>query len=324
MVEVSDLSKTFYTGFFAPIPWVRNRQYGTLHRVIEAVRGVSFSIQPQQIYALLGSNGAGKSTTMKMLMGLIRPTQGRATLFGVDCRRADARRRVGYLPENPSFYEELTPIELMRLFCAMNGLNHRQASKESADLLERVGMSYAADRPLRKLSKGMHQRVGIAQALIGSPDLIVLDEPFSGLDPIGRREVREVLLAERDRGATLLLSSHILPDVEALCDHFLVLDRGRVRHRGELRELSASTGEVEVTIAQCHASLLEALNQLQHDPQAVSISRDTWRLTISHEHTRGALRLIDQHEGELLSLQRKRPPLEELFLSKESDEELKR
>ena len=214
-LSVRHLSKTFYSGFFAPIPKLRERDFGRVHRVVRAVSDVSFEIPRGQIFALLGSNGAGKSTTMKSIMGLIRPTQGEIDIFGVNAGRAQARRRVGYLPENPSFYDELTPTELMRLFCKMSGIESRDIKRHSAELLERVNISYAADRPLRKLSKGMHQRVGIAQALIGSPDLIVLDEPFSGLDPIGRREVREVLFEERERGATLLFSSHILPDVEA-------------------------------------------------------------------------------------------------------------
>ena len=262
-VKVTDLSKTFYTGFFAPIPLIRRRQFGKLHRVVHAVSQVNFEIPRGQIFALLGANGAGKSTTMKVLMGLIKPTQGHAEIFGVDVGRAYARDHVGYLPENPSFYDELTPMELMRLFCEMNGVARRDVRRHSAELLERVGMSYAADRPLRKLSKGMHQRVGIAQALIGKPDLLVLDEPFSGLDPIGRREIREVLLEERARGATLLFSSHILPDVEALCDYFLVLEQGQVRHQGDLSELSLTESEVELQLTQASEALINSLNDIE-------------------------------------------------------------
>ena len=179
-VHVRSLSKTFYSGFFAPIPYLKKRPFGRLHRVVTAVQDISFEIKRGEIFALLGANGAGKSTTMKILMGLIRPSSGSADIFEKDSRSASARRGVGYLPENPSFYDELTPKELLRLFCALHGVNARQEKRHIDHLIERVGMSYAADRPLRKLSKGMHQRIGVAQALIGSPELIVLDEPFSG------------------------------------------------------------------------------------------------------------------------------------------------
>ena len=161
---------------------------------------------------------------------MIKSTQGQANFFGENVQLAKSRQGVGYLPENPSFYEELTPRELMRLFCSLHQVSGKKIEGHCDRLITRVGMSHAADRPLRKLSKGMHQRIGIAQALIASPRLIVLDEPFSGLDPIGRREIREVLLEERARGATLLFSSHILPDVEALCDRFLILEDGQLRY----------------------------------------------------------------------------------------------
>ena len=319
-VRVNRLSKTFYTGFFGPVPLLREVNLGRLHRVVHAVSEVSFEIPRGQIFALLGANGAGKSTTMKVLMGLIKPTRGEAYLFNEDVRYASARQRVGYLPENPSFYEELTPNELMRLFCEMNHVSRHEVTQHSGELLERVGMSHAADRPLRKLSKGMHQRVGIAQALIGAPDLIVLDEPFSGLDPIGRREVREVLLAERARGATLLFSSHILPDVEALCDHFLVLERGEVRHRGELDDLSLAESEVELSLSRVSDELIKSLSELEGARWAETARGDHAKRALttiylpSHQSQR-AVDLISQCRGELYGLQRVRPPLEELFVS---------
>lgn len=318
-IRVQGLSKTFYTGFFAPIPLVRRRRFGKLHRVVHAVSQISFEIPRGQIFALLGANGAGKSTTMKVLMGLISATQGRAEIFGVDVGQARARDQVGYLPENPSFYEELTPMELMRLFCEMNGVARREVKRHSADLLERVGVLYAADRPLRKLSKGMHQRVGIAQALIGDPALLVLDEPFSGLDPIGRREIREVLLEERSRGATLLFSSHILPDVEALCDSFLVLERGRVRHQGDLTELSLTESDVELQVTRTTQELTRSLLELEGDQQRSQGDDQRVQATLSFRlpssRVNEALSLICQHHGELYSMQRVRPPLEALFIS---------
>ena len=319
-IRVQGLSKTFYTGFFAPIPLIRRRQFGKLHRVVHAVSQVSFEIPQGQIFALLGANGAGKSTTMKVLMGLISATQGQAEIFGVDVGQARARDQVGYLPENPSFYEELTPMELMKLFCEMSGVARREVKRHSAELLERVGMLYAADRPLRKLSKGMHQRVGIAQALIGDPALLVLDEPFSGLDPIGRREIREVLLEQRSRGATLLFSSHILPDVEALCDSFMVLERGRVRHQGDLSELSLTESEVEFQLTCASHELTRSLLALEDDERRDRVNdqrsrQATLSFRLPSSRVNAALNLICQHHGELYAMQRVRPPLESLFIS---------
>ena len=324
-VLVQSLSKTFYTGFFGPIPGLRAMPLGPLHRVVNAVEDVSFSIAPGQIFALLGANGAGKSTTMKMLMGLIRPTGGTASIFGVKISLSEARRKVGYLPENPSFYDELTPTEIMRLFCAMNGVPRRDVKAHSSELLERVGIGYAADRPLRKLSKGMHQRVGIAQALIGKPQLLVLDEPFSGLDPVGRREIREVLFEERSRGATLLFSSHILPDVEALCDRFLLLDQGRVSHQGKLDDLAKAQGDIELSLSQCSDQLHQALVELGAIQSTVEARRQSGRIVfhLPHSKTQQALSLISQYRGELVILQPRRSSLEDLFSSQTVEGETK-
>ena len=321
-VEVNKLSKVFYTGFFAPIPYLRQYSLGRLHKVVSAASDLSFTIQVGEIFALLGANGAGKSTTMKMLMGLIKPTQGHAHFFGESVNQASARKSVGYLPENPSFYEELTPRELMRLFCSLHQVPSKEIEQHSDRLIARVGMSHAADRPLRKLSKGMHQRVGIAQALIGSPRLLVLDEPFSGLDPIGRREIREVLLEERARGATLLFSSHILPDVEALCDRFLILENGQVRHQGQLSELSSSSDQLEFTLVMPSHELCEALSCLEGYTllKRGLAQKALFSFCLPEKSSQQALQMISQHQGQIYEVQRLKPQLESLFISSKADE----
>ena len=320
-VSAQALSKTFYTGFFAPVPYLRERSFGRLHKVIEALQNVSFEIKRGEIFALLGANGAGKSTTMKMLMGLMRPTSGEAHIFGDNARSAKARESVGYLPENPSFYEELTPRELLILFSALHGLSRRKAKSQSAALIERVGMSYAADRPLRKLSKGMHQRIGVAQALINQPELIVLDEPFSGLDPIGRREIREVLLAERARGATLLFTSHILPDVEALCDRFMILEGGQVTHQGAIADLALETAHIELIVSDADSDLISSVVSLDgcsvREVRGELDHRFT-SFTIPHIHGAHALELVLKAGANIYSLNRLKPQLESMFVSDRS------
>jgi ABC-2 type transport system ATP-binding protein len=185
----------------------------------------------------LGPNGAGKTTTIKILLGLIFPTHGRAEIYGEPVASPRARRRLGFLPENPYLYQYLTALELMDLCGRLVGLPSVERRKRSRELIERVGLAHAADRAVRKFSKGMMQRLGLAQALLGDPDLLVLDEPMTGLDPIGRKEVRDLLLEEKKRGKTLFFSSHILSDVEMICDRVAIVHRGEVAAYGRLDEL---------------------------------------------------------------------------------------
>jgi ABC-2 type transport system ATP-binding protein len=319
ILNATGLHKTFYTGFFGSLPVLKKIKIGRLHKVVEAVRGVDLEVRRGEVFAFLGGNGAGKSTTMKMLMGLIKPTRGSATLQGVDVSRAQARTRVGYLPENPTFYDELTPLELLDFYGALQGMSPRDRQREAKELLGRVGLSHALKRPLRKLSKGMHQRVGIAQALLNTPDLLILDEPLSGLDPIGRREIREVLLTERDRGATLFFSSHILPDVEALSDRFALIEAGRVKHSGDLREVRGSTTQVELCLQDPSEACQSALSGLNiDDPSAVNSAgdirnREGWTIKIPIERQPRALELIAEHRAILTRLTPLRPSLESLF-----------
>jgi ABC-2 type transport system ATP-binding protein len=218
-------------------------------RRVEAVRDVSFEVRGGHIYGFLGPNGAGKTTTIKMLTGLIAPTSGRATIFGEPIPSARAMRRVGFLPENPYVYPYLTPREFVEMCAHLSGVGMRAVRQRTERVLEQVGILYAADRQVRRLSKGMLQRTGLAAALVADPELLILDEPMSGLDPVGRKEVRDVILKERADGRTIFFSTHILSDVEMMCDHVTILRQGSVVVSGEMRALlRKDVQRTEVTV----------------------------------------------------------------------------
>jgi ABC-2 type transport system ATP-binding protein len=206
-------------------------------RRVLAVDGVSFEVGRGDIFGFLGPNGAGKTTTIKMLTGLIAPTSGSATIFDDPIPSPRAMAKVGFLPENPYVYPYLTPTEFVELCARLSGLSRRAARDRTRAVLAQVGISYAADRPVRRLSKGMLQRTGLAAALVADPELLILDEPMSGLDPVGRKEVRDLILDERKSGRTIFFSTHILNDVETLCDRVTILRRGKVVVSGKLSEL---------------------------------------------------------------------------------------
>jgi ABC-2 type transport system ATP-binding protein len=205
---------------------VRYRQKGG--RIVEAVRGLSFSVSPGEVVGFLGPNGAGKSSTLKALMGFVEPVEGSCSIFGLEAGSIEAKSRVGYLPEVALYYPFLTPLETLTLYGELQGLRGRALRAEAQDLLDLVGLSTAMSKQNRTLSKGMLQRVGIAQSLLGSPELLILDEVTSGLDPVGRQELRNLLKERGKQGATLFFSSHELAEVEMLCDRILLIHRGRL------------------------------------------------------------------------------------------------
>ena len=223
VISIRGLQKEYRQGFFM--------------RRVPAVSDVSFDVQRGDIFGFVGPNGAGKTTTLKVLVGLVAPTAGTATVFGIRVPSARALRNVGFLPENPYIYPYLSPTEFVEMCGSLSGLRRLALRDRTRWVLDKVGILYAADRPVRKLSKGMLQRTGLAAALVSDPELLILDEPMSGLDPVGRKEVRDIIVDERRAGRTILFSTHILGDVETLCDRVTILRRGKVVVSGLLDEL---------------------------------------------------------------------------------------
>jgi ABC-2 type transport system ATP-binding protein len=223
LIFVDGLQKEFVQGFF--------------RRRVMAVRSVSFEVSEGDIFGFLGPNGAGKTTTIKMLTGLIAPTRGSARLFGEPIPSRAARARIGFLPENPYIYPYLTPFEFVEHCARLSGISRKSVRARARTVLDQVGILYAADRQVGRISKGMLQRTGLAAALVADPELLILDEPMSGLDPVGRKEVRDLIFDERKKGRTIFFSTHILSDVEALCDRVTILRRGEVVVSGRLRDL---------------------------------------------------------------------------------------
>jgi ABC-2 type transport system ATP-binding protein len=230
-----------------------------------AVDGISLALERGEIFGLLGPNGAGKTTTIKMILGLARPTTGRVRLEGRDPRDPAARRGLGYLPENPCFYDHLTASEYLDLAGALFGLDRGTLRARAGELLDRLGLRAHAKKQLRKFSKGMTQRLGLAQALLNRPSLLVLDEPMSGLDPVGRAEVKQLLREERSRGATVLLSSHVLAETETLCDRVGILKSGRLVEVGSVPGLLATgVREWEIAVESLPGRLAETLRGRGH------------------------------------------------------------
>jgi len=223
MLQVNNLTKHFKTGF--------------LGKRAAVLRGVSFSVENGEIFGFIGPNGAGKTTTFKCILGFARKSGGTVSLMGETNGNVAIKSRIGYLPENPYFYDYLTGEELLRYMGELQGIRAIALKDKIEVLLSKVNMGHARKVQLRKYSKGMLQRIGIAQALINDPDFIILDEPMSGLDPIGRREIKDLILEEKAKGKTILLSSHMLSDVEALCDRVALIMSGRVVRTGTIGEL---------------------------------------------------------------------------------------
>jgi len=223
VLELKDVHKSYRSHLSIRKHWV--------------LRGLSLSIEPGEIFGFIGTNGAGKTTTIKLALGLIFPDAGSVTLFGQEGVPAEARRRVGFLPENPYLYDYLTGEEFLDFHARLFGIDAPTRRARVRELLGRVGLANRGDRQLRHYSKGMLQRIGLAQALINDPDLVILDEPMSGLDPIGRREVRDIILELKSRGRTIFFSTHILSDTEMICDRVGLLVRGSLKAVGRIDEL---------------------------------------------------------------------------------------
>jgi ABC-2 type transport system ATP-binding protein len=299
LIDVRDLVKTFKVGFFG--------------RRVEAVRGITFDVKRGEIFGFLGPNGAGKTTTIKMLTGLITPTSGEAHLMGRPVPSPEARESVGFLPENPYVYPYLTPREFVELCGRLSGLHGAKLRARTDEALEQVKIAYAADRQVRRLSKGMLQRAGLAAALVSDPELLILDEPMSGLDPVGRKEVRDLMFAERDRGRTIFFSTHILSDVEAMCDRVAILRDGKVVVSGALRQLLR--GEVlgaEIVLAGATDELCASLTSRGFD--VVRRSELVLVELEGEERVGEVLEAALAAKAHVLEVSRKRETLEDVFL----------
>ena len=290
-IDVHDLKKTYRT------PFARKK--------VEALRGVTFSVERGHIFGFVGPNGAGKTTTIRTLMGLIRPTGGTAKLLGEPLPSRTARAKIGFLPESPYFYDYLDVAELCDLAGRLFGLAPALRKRRADELIEKVGLTRARGQSLKKFSKGMLQRAGLAQALMNDPELVVLDEPMSGLDPIGRKEVRDLILELRDAGKTVFFSTHILSDVEAITDRVAIIARGQLQAHGTPAELVSKTLQgVDVTVrltAPDAAALTEGAARVRRVGDELSLTLDAatdvdaW---IARAHAAGArvIEITPRHE----------------------------
>ncbi len=303
VLRADGLAKTFRLGLF------RKR--------VEAVREATFDVHRGEIFGYVGPNGSGKTTTLKMLMGLVFPTRGHAEVLGRPVPNRDAKRKLGYLPETPYFYEYLAAEELLDLVGALFDVPRRERRARADRLITRVGLDHARGRPLRKFSKGMLQRIGIAQALMGDPELVVLDEPMTGLDPIGRKEIRDLMLELKREGRTVVYSTHILPDVEMTCDRVAMIFAGRIRSVGPLAELlTARVLSTEVGLRPGAAALpdLPAGATTRKSPEGLLIDLP------EGADVDGFLKTVLGGGAAVLSVTPRRESLEDLFVRQAAEE----
>src|SRR5712691_9826630 len=300
-IEIHHLTKDYEVGF-----WRR--------RKVRALDGLSLTVERGQVFGFLGANGAGKTTTLKLLMRLIYPTDGSARILGRDIGDISMHARIGYLPENPYFYDYLTAREFLNYCAQLFGQDGTARTRRTDELLERVNLDQKSwDRQLRKFSKGMLQRVGLAQALVNDPEIVFLDEPMSGLDPVGRREVRDLIASLRMQGKTVFMCSHILSDIEVLCDSVAILKDGRLAHAGSLDELRArETALIEVIVTGADAATM-----IQHlgSTARVTTTASGLRIEVADEkEVDQVIAALRKANGKLVSVQPVRQSLEELFL----------
>ncbi len=247
-IAIRNLTKVF------PIPFKRER--------LVAVRDLSLEVAPGQVYGLLGPNGSGKSTTMKIVLGLVPPTAGSTEIFGRDSQEVDSHEEVGFLPENPYFYKYLTGAETLRFYGKLCGLSGSTLRDKTDELLKLVGLEHARDRRLGGYSKGMLQRIGLAQALVQEPRLLVLDEPTAGVDPQGSAEIRDLIVSFKERGMTVLLCSHLLGQVQEICDRIGILAHGVLVREGRLEDLISIEDQTEIIFRDASPELLAEIQAL--------------------------------------------------------------
>ena len=301
-IQAENLTKDYRTGFW--------------RRRIRVLHNLNLEVQAGEIFGFLGPNGAGKTTTLKLFTGLIRPTSGSATVLGEPAGSVDVKARIGFLPENPSFYDYLTGAEYLDYCGALAGLPRTVRRDRIGSLLEQVGLSGRGGLQLRKYSKGMLQRIGLAQALINEPAVVFLDEPMSGLDPIGRKAVRDLILHLREQGRTVFFSTHIIPDVEVVCDRVGIILAGSLAAVGRVEELLASPLEqIEVTASGLAPDAAAALAARSVVPPVRSGDRILVAVK-GEEELGGVLGAILQAGGRVHSVIPQRRTLEEVFLAR--------
>jgi len=300
-IQIEELTKDYAVGFW------RKRPYRALDRL-------SLQIEPGEVFGFLGPNGAGKTTTLKLLMQLIFPTSGRAEILGRPVGDLQTRHRIGYLPENPTFYDYLTAEELLNYFAQLFGYSAAERQKRVTALLDRIGLGRERRMQLRKYSKGMVQRVGIAQALLNDPEVIFLDEPMSGLDPLGRREIRSLILDLRNQGRTVFFSSHILADAEALCSRVAVVAGGRLAACGSLTDILAfEVRGWELVVADLSPAALQGVTPVAQRVTEISPGRYSLELGLDRAPERVLSDLIATG-ARLVSLNPIRDTLEDFFV----------
>ena len=307
-IRLDALTKDYAVGFW------RKRPFRALDRL-------TLDVEPGEVLGLLGPNGAGKTTTLKLLMQLIYPTAGRAEILGRPAGAVDVKRRLGFLPETPYFYDNLTAEELLGYFASLFGYRADERQRRVSQLLDQVGIGAQRRTQLRKFSKGMLQRVGIAQALINDPEVIFLDEPMSGLDPLGRRDVRELILSLRDQGRTIFFSSHILSDAEALCSRVAIIVAGRLVACGRLADLSGDVQGWELVVTGVQPSAVSDLGSDVRRVTRITDGRYALELTGARPPEQVLSQLVSRG-ARLVSVNPRHQTLEDFFVKQvEQDRE---
>ena len=304
VVEIENLSKDYELGF------LRKRK-------VRALDNLSLTVEQGEIFGFLGANGAGKTTTLKLLMRLTFPTEGTARILGLDINNVSMHQRIGYLPENPYFYDYLTAREFLEYCAELFGFSSVTRRERATDLLRSVHLGEKAwNTQLRKFSKGMLQRVGLAQALINDPEVVFLDEPMSGLDPIGRREVRDLIASLRQTGKTVFMCSHILSDIEVLCDRVAILKKGKLAHIGRLNELRGQEGKANLEIIVTGTDVESLSKQLSVENDfVITETADGVRIEVPEEtDVDPVIAALRRANGKLVSVQAVKQSLEELFV----------